>query len=102
MADKYYEIINGERLEITGDRLVAKQAEWKAANDALPAIKLEHLRMARNNKLLESDWVVIKAQEDGTEVSSNWKTYRQELRDITKKYSSIEDDGFTFPDKPTE
>jgi len=27
-------------------------------------------------------------------------TYRQALRDITDTYSSVDDDGFTWPTKP--
>jgi len=33
-------------------------------------------------------------------MSSAWTTYRQALRDITKTYSSMDDDGFAWPEKP--
>jgi hypothetical protein len=33
-------------------------------------------------------------------MSDAWKNYRQELRDITKKFKSINDKDFKFPDKP--
>ena len=29
------------------------------------------------------------------------KTYRQSLRDITKTYKSMDDDGFSWPTKPS-
>jgi len=64
--------------------------------------KLLMLRNLRNELLQESDWVVIKAQETSTSVPSDWKTYRQKLRDITKTYKSIHDKGFAFPTKPTD
>ena len=60
------------------------------------------LRNLRNELLQESDWVVIKAQETNTAVPSDWITYRQKLRDITKTYQSIHDEGFVFPTKPTD
>tara|TARA_B100001057_G_scaffold349989_1_gene351476 strand:- start:540 stop:842 length:303 start_codon:yes stop_codon:yes gene_type:complete len=99
MAEQYYKIINGERVEITGDELTAKKAEWKATADAIPAVELEQLRAQRNGKLAGCDWVVVKAQEDGTTVPSAWVTYRQELRDITKKYTSIDD--VKWPEQPS-
>ena len=69
--------------------------------------KLLMLRNLRNKLLDESDWIVSKSLEAGVAVPDEWKTYRQELRDITKKFKSIDekDDkgnatGFKFPDKP--
>ena len=64
--------------------------------------KLLMLRNLRNELLQESDWVVIKAQETSTSIPSAWITYRQKLRDITKTYKSIHDEGFAFPTKPTD
>ena len=64
--------------------------------------KLLMLRNLRNELLQESDWVVIKAQETSTSIPSDWTTYRQKLRDITKTYQSIHDKDFVFPTKPTE
>ena len=65
------------------------------------------LRNVRNQLLQESDWIVTKSLEAGVAVPDEWKTYRQELRDITKKFSSIAEKdtkgnatGFKFPDKP--
>ena len=78
--------------------------ESKEIRDTVPAQQLEFLRMKRNQKLAASDWVVIKEREEGGLVSNfaDWKKYRQELRDITKTYKSIEDDGFKWPSAPTE
>jgi len=39
---------------------------------------------------------------DAPTMSDAWKKYRQDLRDITKTYKSMQDEGFTFPKKPTE
>tara|TARA_B100000963_G_scaffold356242_1_gene375979 strand:+ start:1703 stop:2011 length:309 start_codon:yes stop_codon:yes gene_type:complete len=102
MAEKYYEITNGERVEITGEDLVTRKAEWKKFNDSVPAMELEQLRSERNAILTSSDWVVVKAQEKGTEIPSSWITYRQELRDITKTFKSLNDKDFKFPDKPED
>ena len=42
----------------------------------------EQLREQRNNKLHDTDWVSIRASDAGTEIPSDWKTYRQALRDL--------------------
>lgn len=69
--------------------------------------KLLMLRNLRNELLNESDWIVTKSLEAGVAVPNEWRTYRQELRDLTKKFKSIDEKdekgnatGFKFPDKP--
>ena len=63
---------------------------------------LSNLREIRNQKLAETDWIVIKEREEGGSVSNfaDWKTYRQALRDITKTYKSLAD--VKWPTAPTE
>ena len=58
---------------------------------------MERLREKRNSMLSKSDWM---ANSDVT-MSDEWKTYRQALRDITKTYSSLYEDGFKFPTEPS-
>ena len=40
------------------------------------------LKNTRDRFLSESDWVVTKAKETGTNIPTAWKTYRQALRDL--------------------
>ena len=98
MAEQYYQIINGERVEITDDELTTRKAEWAADAAGDGARTLDFLRDARNSLLAASDWVVVKAQEDGTAVPTAWVTYRQALRDITDSYSNV--DEVVWPTKP--
>ena len=59
------------------------------------------IRRERTRLLAETDWVVIKARENGGQVPTAWKTYRVALRDIPSeqsdktKYSEI-----TWPTRP--
>ena len=53
--------------------------------------------MERNHKLNTTDW---RASTDLT-MSDEWKTYRQELRDITKTYQSMDAVGFKWPTEPS-
>ena len=66
------------------------------------------LREHRDKLLAECDWVVTKAQETGTTISTNWKTYRQALRDLpansTPKLDSnyyLDPTSVTWPTKPS-
>jgi len=47
-----------------------------------PAPSIESIREQRNFLLSESDWVVTKAKELGTNIPAAWKEYRQALRDL--------------------
>ena len=82
---------------VVRDMTAEEETEGVLSTDRLNADKLQSLRMIRNRLLAESDWM---ANSDVT-MSDAWRTYRQELRDITNTYSSMSDDGFTFPTKPS-
>ena len=76
-------------------------AEIKKKYDELVAAEpLNDLRQVRDQKLAETDWVVIKEREEGGSVSNfaDWKKYRQALRDITNSATSLDD--VTWPEKP--
>ena len=60
--------------------------------------QLANLRLERNRLLAETDWW---ASSDITMTDAQ-KKYRQDLRDITKTFSSLSDKDFAFPTKPTE
>ena len=78
------------------DKQLASYTNWETRKG------LDELRPIRNRLLQQSDWVVIKEREEGGSVSNfaDWKKYRQELRDITKTYKSLED--VKWPTAPSE
>ena len=67
-------------------------------NSAGLGYNLSQLRVERNAKLAETDWVVTMHKELGTNIPAAWKTYRQALRDITDTYTSLDD--VVWPEKP--
>ena len=79
---------------------IVKDDTSKAAHDL--AEEWKRIRTERNRLLAETDWVVIKARENGGQVAEKWKTYRVGLRNIPSdqsdatKYSEI-----TWPTKPS-
>ena len=78
---------------------IVKDDTAKAAYDL--AEEWKQIRAERTRLLAETDWVVIKARENGGTVSSAWRTYRVALRDLPAeqsdktKYSEI-----TWPTRP--
>jgi len=89
-----YILDNGVKREMT----TAEETEGVLSSDALVAQELTSLKSMRTQLLVETDWM---GNQDYS-ITDAWKTYRQALRDITKTYSSMSDDGFAFPTKPTE
>ncbi len=94
-------VLNGVVVDMTAE----EEKEFKAGlptDSEISANELEVLRDERNMKLAECDWIVIKEREEGGSVSNfaDWKKYRQELRDITNTYKSLED--VKWPTAPSE
>ena len=81
---------------------------WKAVSDKktelVNAQPMRLLREERNRLLAETDWM---ANSDVT-LADNWKTYRQQLRDLPASASpklssdgSLDMSSVTFPTKPS-
>ncbi len=96
-----YKLVNGERIQFTAEEEAQRdqeEADWESgAFDRA----LEKLRNDRNKLLADSDWEVTMAKEKGTNLSSAFKTWRQDLRDITEGLTTVEEvEGVVFPEKP--
>lgn len=65
---------------IIKSRVIEKDQEAIAAYDNYIG---KAIKTKRDALLANSDWIVIKATENNMSVSSEWKAYRQALRDIT-------------------
>lgn len=102
--------VNGIEIELTDEEQAefdAKAKEW--ADGELNRL-LDELRQTRNTLLKQSDYM----GNTDVEMSDAWKTYRQELRNITqgldtvakvKEKMKFDEDTKTFvnfPTKPTE
>ena len=93
--------INGIQVPFTAAEETARDAEEAAyANGAFDRA-IADLRNKRDNLLKSSDWEVIMAKEKGTTLSAGFKTYRQDLRDITDGLTTLDEvNAVTFPTKP--
>ena len=72
------------------DKQLASYTDWETRKG------LDELRPIRNELLAQSDWT--QNRDVTLSNDADWKTYRQELRDITKTYKSLED--VKWPEKP--
>tara|TARA_R100001530_G_scaffold46266_1_gene34786 strand:+ start:528 stop:821 length:294 start_codon:yes stop_codon:yes gene_type:complete len=91
--------INGNKVQFTEAEEAARDAEEQAWADGALDRALELLRKKRNNLLTSTDWM---ANSDLT-MSDAWKTYRQELRDLTNGLTTVEAvENVTYPTKPGE
>tara|TARA_B100000073_G_C23630769_1_gene532463 strand:- start:81 stop:458 length:378 start_codon:yes stop_codon:yes gene_type:complete len=72
------------------DKQLASYKDWETRKG------LDELRPIRNELLAQSDWT--QNRDVTLSNDADWKTYRQELRDITKTYKSLED--VKWPEKP--
>ena len=66
------------------------------------------LRIERDRRLTDCDWIITMHKELGTNIPAAWKTYRQSLRDLPASASpSLDSDGFldlssvTWPTEPS-
>ena len=93
-----YKTINGITTECTAAE-VAELDAMKAAWDSKAFDRaIAGLRSKRNQLLTETDWM---ANSDVT-MSDDWKTYRQDLRDITNGLDTVEKvEAVEFPTKPS-
>lgn len=67
-------------------------------NEIVAGAPMRRLRAARDQKLAETDWVVVRAVDRNEPIPPEWSAYRQALRDVTSNYSSLED--VVWPVKP--
>lgn len=74
---------NGVRLEMTAEEKSAKDAKEKEWADGLTARKLGWIKELRLQKLVESDFWVLRGN-----ITDAQKEYRQKLRDIPADYDS--------------
>ena len=69
--------------------------------DEIKAREQEDIRFERTSILTNCDWTIIADAPLSADMVAKWKTYRQELRDITKQASFNNDQpSVTWPNQP--
>ncbi len=94
----YKKMVDGVEVELTDDEQAAREAEEKEWADAAVTRAWARLRAERDSKISKTDW---RAMSDLT-LSDDWKTYRQELRDLPSTLNDTTVRGnITWPDEPS-
>ncbi len=80
-------------------------AEVTRLNNAEP---MRLLRIERDKRLTDCDWIITMHKELGTNIPAAWKTYRQSLRDLRAStspsldsYGDLDLTSVTWPTEPT-
>ena len=81
-----------EKVAFTSEEEAQADADLKAWNDGKADRELAELRSQRNSLLSETDYLAL----SDVTMSDAWKKYRQDLRDITKTFKSINDKTLSF------
>lgn len=90
MAEETYKIFDnivGLR-DMTDEEKSIRDAELKDWKDQSLNRKLLQIKEIRLQKLEETDWKVTSAKEQGTNLSTSFKNWRQGLRDIPSTYTT--------------
>ena len=91
--------VDGVLVELTDEEQAFRDAEEKTWADGQANRNMVELRRQRNELLVETDYMAL----SDVTMTDAWKTYRQELRDITKQTpTDIKLSNIKFPEKPTE
>ena len=83
-----YKNVNGERIAMSESEIAEFNAEKTAWENASADRKLAEIRQIRTSKLNSTDWKVTSAKEQGTNLSTSFKNWRQGLRDISTTYTT--------------
>ena len=78
--------INGILQPVSKDEAKQIATKRKEREDSADERTLEQIRNIRDNLLNKTDWKIIKASEQGEELSEEFKTWRQNLRDVPQDY----------------
>ena len=96
-----YHNINGVNVQFTAEEETARDNEEAAWENAAPARALAELRAKRDRLLQVSDWNITSELEKGNAISTDWKNYRQALRDLPDGKDTVEKcNNATWPTKP--
>ena len=97
-------LVNGILVPLTATDIAEFEQQEKIWQDQAYDRALRRLREKRNQLLAETDWIITKGLEQEIDLTE-WKTYRQALRDLPATANSqLDDDGnltnISWPEAP--
>ena len=78
-----YQYVYRDGIEVKGDgNYYTKYSIGVGVTATIDASAAANARSTRDEKLKASDWVTLKSVDTGVGITTAWKTYRQDLRDL--------------------
>lgn len=94
-----HKLIDGVQVPLTAEEIAQRQADETAWSAGAFDRAMANLRQRRDALLKSCDWVMI--SDSPITDKTNWKTYRQALRDITNNLTTLKQvQTVEFPTKP--
>ena len=100
MAYKY-KMVNGKEVELTADEIKELEARDKTWADGEYDRLMASIRQERTDLLDKTEWTVNNDNQLTDDKKTEWKVWRQKLRDITKGVDTVDKaKAVTMPEKP--
>jgi len=80
--------VNTNNLDIIFNNMCVTDMQGNVISCPTDVDKWKYIRDVRDKLLSDTDWVVVKAQEEGTSIPKKYKKYRKYLREIPQKFQS--------------
>ena len=80
---EYQDLLDGQSL---GKQIVFKDSKVQLQTKPAPEITWTRIREIRDGKLTSTDWTQMPDSPMSSAAKTDWKSYRQLLRDITKAF----------------
>tara|TARA_R100000789_G_scaffold85146_1_gene80959 strand:- start:83 stop:475 length:393 start_codon:yes stop_codon:yes gene_type:complete len=94
-------LVNNILQPVSKDEAKQIAVDRKIWEDSYDERTLQEIRKIRDNILNKTDWKIIKASEQGEELSEEFKTWRQNLRNVPQDYKVSDYDKLLEVDKKT-
>lgn len=78
-------IVDGIEVDLTDQEIAEITEARRRYIDSIGNRFANDARRKRDELLKKSDWVVLRAYDQGNPVPAAWSTYRQQLRDVTSQ-----------------
>tara|TARA_R100001086_G_scaffold71454_1_gene34290 strand:- start:1549 stop:1857 length:309 start_codon:yes stop_codon:yes gene_type:complete len=94
-------MVNNKEVELTADEISALEKRDKEWSDGEYDRLMASIRQERTELLDKTEWTVNNDNQLTDDKKTEWKVWRQKLRDITKDVDTVDKaKAVTMPEKP--
>ncbi len=94
-------MVNGKKVKLTADEIKELEARDKTWADGEYDRLMDSIREERTKLLDKTEWTVNNDNQLTDDKKTEWKVWRQKLRDITKGVDTVDKaKAVTMPEKP--